>query len=141
MSDLGEFSNFSGFQIKINSKLWPTTEHYFQTMKFESTNDQQDIRRTKSPMEAAKNDRDRKRKLKQNWDSIKVGDMREALLAKFTQYDELSSLLLCTGDSKLIEHTENIQHIQRTVQAKRVLCGSQRFHIHTKLATLKLLLV
>jgi N-glycosidase YbiA len=29
------------------------------------------------------------------------------VLAKFTQHDELSALLLSTGDSKLVEHTEN----------------------------------
>jgi ribA/ribD-fused uncharacterized protein len=33
--------------------------------------------------------------------------MREAVEAKFRQHGDLQSLLLATGDAKLIEHTEN----------------------------------
>lgn len=51
--------------------------------------------------------RDRKRKLRRDWESAKVNVMREAVLAKFSQHDELRELLLSTGDAKLIEHTEN----------------------------------
>ena len=105
--EYGEFSNFARHPIKLSGKVWPTTEHYFQAMKFESKSDQEEIRKAKSPMEAAKKGRDRKRKLKRNWESIKDNIMREALVAKFTQHDELKSLLLSTGEAKIIEHTEN----------------------------------
>ena len=30
----GEFSNFLIAPIQIDGKLWPSTEHYFQAMKF-----------------------------------------------------------------------------------------------------------
>lgn len=33
--------------------------------------------------------------------------MREALIAKFEQHETLRTLLLSTGDAKLVEHTEN----------------------------------
>ena len=33
--------------------------------------------------------------------------MYDAVYAKFTQHEELKELLLSTGDTKLIEHTEN----------------------------------
>ena len=33
--------------------------------------------------------------------------MRQAVMAKFTQDDELKKTLLATGDSKLVEHTAN----------------------------------
>ncbi|QDU94018.1 NADAR domain-containing protein [Lignipirellula cremea] len=33
--------------------------------------------------------------------------MREAVLAKFTQHEDLRELLLSTGDAKIVEHTEN----------------------------------
>jgi len=29
-----QFSNFYSAPISIDSKIWPTTEHYFQAMKF-----------------------------------------------------------------------------------------------------------
>ena len=51
--------------------------------------------------------RDRKQKLRRDWESVKVAVMRVAVLAKFTQHDELRTLLLSTGDAKLVEHTEN----------------------------------
>jgi ribA/ribD-fused uncharacterized protein len=105
--EYGEFSNFALFPIKLKGRLWPTTEHYFQAMKFEAQKDQNDIRSAKSPMEAARKGRDRKRKLRRNWESVKDNVMREAILQKFTQHLDLKELLLSTGDAKLIEHTEN----------------------------------
>jgi N-glycosidase YbiA len=105
--DYGEFSNFALYPIKIKGKKWPTSEHYFQAMKFESNKDQKDILNAKTPMEAARKGRDRKRKIKRNWESMKESVMRDALIAKFNQHASLRALLLATNDAKLIEHTEN----------------------------------
>ena len=58
-------------------------------------------------MIAARMGRDRKRKLRRDWESAKGNVMRVALMAKFTQHPELKRLLLETGDAKLIEHTTN----------------------------------
>ena len=58
-------------------------------------------------MIAARLGRDRKQKLRRDWESAKVGIMRAAVLAKFTQHQDLQTLLLSTGDAKLVEHTEN----------------------------------
>jgi ribA/ribD-fused uncharacterized protein len=33
--------------------------------------------------------------------------MRRAVTAKFTQHQELGTLLLSTGEAKIVEHTEN----------------------------------
>jgi ribA/ribD-fused uncharacterized protein len=58
-------------------------------------------------MQAARLGRDRKQKLRRDWESVKVGVMRVAVVAKFIQHEELRTLLLGTGDAKLVEHTEN----------------------------------
>ena len=58
-------------------------------------------------MQAARMGRDRKKKLRRDWESVKVGIMRQAVRAKFTQHEDLKQLLLATGESKLVEHTEN----------------------------------
>ena len=50
--------------------------------------------------------RDRKRKLRRDWESVKVSVMRQAVEAKFTQHAQLTRLLLDTGEARLIEHTE-----------------------------------
>jgi len=104
--EYGEFSNFAPYPIKLRGKTWPTSEHFFQAQKFQATKDQEEIRTTKSPMIAARMGRDRKRKLRKDWERVKVGVMREAIEAKFRQHDELRTLLLTTGDAKLVEHTD-----------------------------------
>lgn len=104
--EYGEFSNFAPYPIRIGKKNWPTTEHYFQAMKFKNNADQEAIRKANSPLLAARMGRDRKRTLRRDWESAKVNVMREALLAKFRQHDDLRALLLETGDAKLVEHTE-----------------------------------
>ena len=105
--EFGEFSNFARYPIKIKGKKYPTSKHYFQAMKFENANDQNNIIKCKTSMEAARQGRSRKKKLKRNWESIKDNVMREAVMAKFTQHRDLNSLLLSTGEAKIIEHTEN----------------------------------
>ena len=105
--EYGEFSNFAEFPITIKKKRWPTSEHYFQAQKFSDKAEQELIRNANSPMMAARMGRDRKRKLRRDWESAKVNVMREALVAKFTQHNQLRLLLLSTADAKIIEHTEN----------------------------------
>ncbi len=105
--EYGAFSNFALYEVRLRGKTWPTTEHFFQAMKFEDRKDQEEIRRANSPMLAASMGRDRKRKLRRDWERVKVGVMREAVEAKFRQHDELRAMLLGTGDAKLVEHTDN----------------------------------
>ncbi|HMP82120.1 MAG TPA: NADAR family protein [Verrucomicrobiota bacterium] len=103
----GEFSNFASFPMKLNGRTWPTAEHYFQAQKFAGTEHEHAVRKAKSPMIAAHLGRSRKLPLRRDWESVKDNVMRQALRAKFTQHDELRTLLLNTGDAKLIEHTAN----------------------------------
>src|SRR5260221_13150408 len=105
--EFGEFSNFAAYPITLDGERWPTSGHYCQAQKFEDKAYRQKVRKANSPMLAARLGRDRKQKLRRDWESVKVGIMREAVLAKFTQHEELRALLLSTGDAKLVEHTEN----------------------------------
>jgi predicted NAD-dependent protein-ADP-ribosyltransferase YbiA (DUF1768 family) len=65
------------------------------------------VRKTNSPMQAARLGRDRKQKLRRDWESVKVDIMRQAVMAKFTQHEELRALLLSTGVATIVEHTDN----------------------------------
>ena len=103
----GEFSNFAPFAITLDGRRWPTTEHYFQAQKFHDAADREEVRRAKTPNLAARLGRDRRKKLRDDWDSARVGIMRKALLAKFSQHAGLRELLLATGDADLVEHTAN----------------------------------
>lgn len=103
----GCFSNFAPYPITLKGKLWPTSEHYFQAQKFAGTGHEEAVRLAKSPMIAARMGRSRQRPLRPDWEKVKNGIMREAVLAKFTQHAELRDTLLGTGDVLLVEHTRN----------------------------------
>ena len=46
----GYLSNFYAAPVEIEGNIWPTTEHYFQAMKFPTRPDHRDkIRNNKSP--------------------------------------------------------------------------------------------
>jgi len=106
-AEFGAFSNFAPYPIRMVGETWPTSEHYFQAQKFADVAYQAKIRETKSPMQAARMGRDRKQTLRGDWESVKVGVMRSAVLAKFSQHEDLRTQLLATGDARLVEHTEN----------------------------------
>jgi N-glycosidase YbiA len=103
----GEFSNFAPFPIRMKGRHWPTSEHYFQAQKFAGTPYEEEVRRAKSPMVAARMGRSRHRPLRKDWESVKDQVMLDALRAKFTQHEDLQSLLLGTGDARIVEHTSN----------------------------------
>jgi N-glycosidase YbiA len=88
VDEFGEFSNSAPYPFKLDGDLWPTVEHYFQAQKFEDKVYKNKIRKSNSPMLAARMGRDRKQKLRRDW-------------------EDLSVLLLSTGEFKLVEHTEN----------------------------------
>ena len=103
----GEFSNFAAFPIAVDGDVWPTSEHYFQAQKFARQEDQDEIRRQKSPMKAARMGRERNRPLRNDWEQIKDDVMLRALRAKFTQHATLRQRLIETGEAEIVEHTEN----------------------------------
>ncbi len=101
----GEFSNFKAYPIKLKGKTWRTVEHYFQAQKFAGTEHESEIRKTASPMIAARKGRSRKRPLRKDWENVKDNIMRDAVRAKFEQHADLCELLLNTGDQKIVEQT------------------------------------
>jgi ribA/ribD-fused uncharacterized protein len=105
--DHGCFSNFAPHPIRLDGKLWRTSEHYFQAQKFTDETHQEKIRKTASPMIAARLGRDRTNPLRPDWEAVKDDVMRKAVRAKFTQHDDLRQILLGTGDATLVEHTPN----------------------------------
>src|SRR5262245_1874272 len=105
--EYGCFSNFAHYPIDLKGKLWPTSEHYFQAQKFAGTEHEEAIRLEKSPMIAARMGRDRSKRIRPDWESVKDDIMREVVRAKCAQHAELRETLLATGDATIVEHTEN----------------------------------
>ncbi|XP_059076763.1 riboflavin biosynthesis protein PYRR, chloroplastic isoform X2 [Cryptomeria japonica] len=114
----GAFSNFSAHPIRIIGKsgdyfTWKSVEHYYQAQKFEGVQDfmaQECIERIKSaesPEEAARIgrilERQRPELVRDKWESVKIDVMYRALKCKFSMYPHLSSLLVSTAGSILVE--------------------------------------
>ncbi len=102
----GCFSNFSRHPVFIGT-AWPTTEHYFQGQKFTDAACVRKIRKTPSPMQAAKLGRNRAWPLRADWNKIKDDVMRTAIRAKVAQHSDVRETLLSTGNAMIVEHTSN----------------------------------
>jgi ribA/ribD-fused uncharacterized protein len=105
--DYGFMSNFAPYPFSDGSKIWPTSEHYFQAQKFLVPEIQEKIRKIASPMDAALEGRNRQNPLRPDWEEIKDKVMLQALRMKFSQHPEIAKELLSTGEAIIIEHTRN----------------------------------
>lgn len=103
----GYFSNFSKHPIFLKNKIWMTSEHYYQAQKYENTPNEEKIRRSSSPVKAARLGKKNLLLVRKDWDDVKDKVMFQVLYAKFTQHPELNEKLLETYPSILIEHTRN----------------------------------
>ena len=103
--EYGCFSNFAHYDFELDGKRWMTSEHYFQAQKFAGTEYEEEIRLLDNPMKAAEMGRNRDLPLRADWEQVKDDIMRKAVLAKFTQNEEIRDILLSTGKETLIEKT------------------------------------
>jgi len=103
--DYGWLSNFAPYPFVLDGKKWPTVEHYFQAQKFGNKKYQEEIRNSRKAVLAARMGRDRRHKLRDDWESVKVSIMKKAVKAKFSQNSHLGKMLVATKNALLIEHT------------------------------------
>lgn len=99
----GSFSNFSKHPVYLEGMIWPTSEHYYQSSKFNDEELRDLIRRSSSPMAAkllAVENHDRQ---VIDWPNKKDAVMYQVLDAKFSQHPELGALLISTGKKRLVE--------------------------------------
>lgn len=101
----GCFSNFSAHGFELDGVYWPTSEHYFQAQKFVGTPHVEQIRQVKTPKDAAKMGRERKRPLRQDWEEVKDDIMRKAVLCKFETHANIREVLVSTGDEEIVENS------------------------------------
>lgn len=101
----GCFSNFSPHGFELDGAYWATSEHYFQAQKFAGTPHADAIRQVKTPKDAAKMGRERKRPLRHDWEQVKDDIMRKAVLKKFETHAGIRETLLATGDEEIVENS------------------------------------
>ncbi len=82
---------------------WTTSEHYFQA-QFAGKPDAEEIRQAKTP-KAAMMGRERSRPLRSDWEEVKDGIMRQAVLRKFETHADIREVLLVTSDELIVENS------------------------------------
>jgi len=100
-ADYWFLSNFYPSTIRYRGILYATVEHAYQAAKATSIEEKRQIAAATSPGQAKR--MGQKVALPRNWESVKVGIMRELVRLKFTKHDDLRQLLLQTGDLWLSE--------------------------------------
>ena len=103
-----EFTNFIlGYPFLLDNKMWLTSEHYFQAMKFiyyPSIMNQ--IQNASSAREAFDIAQLNSKNVRQDWQTIKDSVMLKALYAKFTTHSVLRASLKSTGNALLVEDSK-----------------------------------
>lgn len=110
----GCLSNFSRHSILVDGKMYPTTEHYYQSKKFLDPVFQEVIRKLKTARESkdiATGDKPyivdgvqiQMPILRKDWESVKYEIMKDALRYKAQQHHEVKNTLLSTGEEVLVE--------------------------------------
>lgn len=101
----------SAHAILLDDFSWPTAEHYFQAMRFDSEEMRERIRSAASPQEARSLgepgmlDRLLKRQRK-DWEKVRRTYMTRAMYTKCRAWPEVAEALLDTRDRKIVENDQ-----------------------------------
>lgn len=102
--DFYVLSNFSAFRLLWKGYWYDTSEAAYHSEKFpHDIGLQIKIRQANSAHESFKIAEANKEHRRSDWDSVKVGIMRDILRAKAQQHEYVRRKLLATGDRELIE--------------------------------------
>lgn len=101
----GCFSNFSGHGFDLDGFCWPTSEHYFQAQKFLQHPYSEAIRLAATPRQAATMERTNLYPLRPDWENVKEEIIYRGVLRKLTIPGNIRQIMLCTGDSLLVENS------------------------------------
>jgi hypothetical protein len=109
-------SNFSSFQVYYDLRLWPTSEHAYQAMKFSSQTfsvwksvrdneyiRQEEIRNQKSAHDAYKLANSMNDVRRPDWNDVRVKFMIDICRHKLHQHKYVQKKLVQTGNREIIE--------------------------------------
>ncbi|KAF9459735.1 hypothetical protein BDZ94DRAFT_1267551 [Collybia nuda] len=103
------FTNFSAHPVQFQGQTYPTSEHLFQSFKFQKHNPSvAEHMRTCSnfPRDVFSEARRYHKDIRPDWSRVKIRKMDIALWHKFTQHQDLKTELLATGDAELVEDSD-----------------------------------
>jgi len=103
------FTTFSSHPVTYKGKVYPTSQHLFQSFKFQDHEPEisEHIRTFSDRPRVALNEARRyAAEARADWREVNISKMDEALFYKFTQHPVLKQELLETGDAELIEDSD-----------------------------------
>lgn len=103
----GCFSNFAYYGFELEGRWWSTSEHYYQSQKFSTTEKDwaEKISLVPTPGEAASMGRDRSHILRPDWEEVKDQIMYKAVITKFRTHSDIRDILLSTGNEYIVENS------------------------------------
>ena len=108
-SDVSQLlGTFSAHRFSLEDREWPTVEHYFQAMKFETTSPDyfEKIRQASDAKKARKLGSTRFNKVRDDWKKVRRVVMTRAVYTRSHEHLDSKQALLDTGKSKLIENSQ-----------------------------------
>lgn len=98
------FSNFSSFAIEWKGCIYMTSEHVYQSEKFQDEKLKEEIRNQRSADAAFRLAQEyRKDHIRSDWDEVKVNIMNDIIREKVRQHPYIRKKLLDSGERELIE--------------------------------------
>ncbi|MCP5142532.1 MAG: NADAR family protein [Chromatiales bacterium] len=82
---------------------WPTTEHYYQGMKFLDPGLREQVRVAAGPEEARKLGKQHRRQVRDDWKKVRVTVMTRGVYIKCRTHAEVTGKLLATGGDDIVE--------------------------------------
>lgn len=102
----GFLSNLYKAEIQFEGRFFPTSEHAYQFGKYRDSNTAEWVMNAPSPhLVAIVSHGLFAWDIVPKWSKIKIYRMERILLAKFTQYPDLQTKLIQTGNAELIEQS------------------------------------
>ncbi|SDW31729.1 NADAR family protein [Thiocapsa roseopersicina] len=89
--------------FSLDDAEWPTPEHYVLAMQFEDPALRAEIRSALDPQQARKLVKRHKRKIRNDWDSVRRIYMTRAIYTRCLSHPASARALLETGDKRIIE--------------------------------------
>ncbi len=99
-------ASFSEHALSLDEADWPSVEHYFQGMKFESPELRELIRLTAHPADARKLANKHRRRIRADWKRIEKTIMTRGVYVKCRSHKDVAQQLLATGDRRIVETSQ-----------------------------------
>ncbi len=103
---LNPLSSYSKHEFELDGYLWPSVEHYYQAMKFESDELRRAIRDVDHPAKAEKLAAKNKKAIRKEWEKERETYMTRGIYIKCRTHPEVADALLALGEQKIVESSQ-----------------------------------